>query len=211
MYEFPVHDCTQEQNGSPYFSPIVRRYKWPSFSRKIVEIQKFCYHGNLTSRFPLILDWVSWCERVFSQTVKQWACEAISHATPCNLLKAYRLDKKSIIIQSKFFFLFVGREPTTWPANNCLQIMVCSCAMPSNCFWLQIIFCTCVKETVLFSFLRSLLRENGRSLRFPRIFIKKTNSVIEWLNNYWTRLWQNIVICQCLADQLFASAFGFGK
>ena len=39
--------------------------------------------------------------------------------------------------------------------------------------WLQIIFCSCVKETVLFSVLRSLLRENGRSLRFPRIFIKK--------------------------------------
>ena len=36
------------------------------------------------------------------------------------------------------------------------------------------------KETVLFSFLLSLLRENGRSLRFPRIFIKKTTSVIEW-------------------------------
>ena len=51
--------------------------------------------------------------------------------------------------------------------------MVCSCAMPSNCVWLQIILCTCVKETVLFSFLRSPLRENGRSLRFPRIFIKK--------------------------------------
>ena len=67
-----------------------------------------------------------------------------------------------------FSFLFVGREPTTWPANNCLQIMVCSCAMPSNSVWLQIIFCSCVKETVLFSFLRSLLRENGGSLRFPR-------------------------------------------
>ena len=79
----------------------------------------------------------------------------------------------SIIIRSKLFSLSIGREPTTWPANNCLQIMVCSCAMPSNCVWLQIIFCTCVKETVLFSFLRSLLRENGRSLRFPRIFIKK--------------------------------------
>ena len=39
--------------------------------------------------------------------------------------------------------------------------------------WLQIIFCSCVKETVLFSVLRSLLLENGRSLRFPRIFIKK--------------------------------------
>ena len=76
-------------------------------------------------------------------------------------------------IRSKFFFLFIGREPITWPANNCLQIIVCPCAMPSNCVWLQIIFCTCVKETVLFSFLRSVLRENGRSLRFPRIFIKK--------------------------------------
>ena len=84
-----------------------------------------------------------------------------------------------IIFRSKFFFLFIGREPTTWPANNCLQIMVCSCAMPSNCVWLQVIFCTCVKETVLFSFLRSLLRQNGRSLRFSRIFINKTNSVIE--------------------------------
>ena len=50
--------------------------------------------------------------------------------------------------------------------------MVCSCAMPSNSVWLQI-FCSCVKETVPFSFLRSLLR----SLRFPRIFIEKTNSV----------------------------------
>ena len=79
----------------------------------------------------------------------------------------------SIIIRSKFFFLFIGREPTTWPANNCLQIMVCSCAMPSNCVLLQIIFCSCVKETLLFSFFRSLLRENGRSLRFARIFIKK--------------------------------------
>ena len=38
-----------------------------------------------------------------------------------------------IIIRSKFFFLLIGWEPTTWPANNCLQIMVCSCAMPSNC------------------------------------------------------------------------------
>ena len=27
MYEFPVHDCTQEQNGSPCFSSIVRKCK----------------------------------------------------------------------------------------------------------------------------------------------------------------------------------------
>ena len=39
--------------------------------------------------------------------------------------------------------------------------------------WLQIMFCSYVNETTLLSFLRSLLLENGRSLRFPNIFIKK--------------------------------------
>ena len=52
----------------------------------------------------------------------------------------------SIIIRCKCFFFFMDRGPTTWPANNCLQIMVCSCAMPSNCVWLQIIFCSCVRK-----------------------------------------------------------------
>ena len=89
--------------------------------------------------------------------------------------------KIHIIIRSKVFFLFIGGEPTTWPANNRLQIMVCSCTMPSNCVWLQIIFCTCVKETVLFSFSRSLLRENGRSLRFLGIFRWKKQT--RWSND----------------------------
>ena len=69
-----------------------------------------------------------------------------------------------IIIRCKLFFLLIGREPTTWPANNCLQMMVCSCAMTSNCVWLQIIFCSRANETTQFSFMRSFLRENGRSL-----------------------------------------------
>ena len=92
----------------------------------------------------------------------------------------YIKETKHIIIQSKFFFFFIGRELTTWPASNCLQIMICSCAMPSNCVWLQIIFCSCVKETVLFFFLRSLFLENGKLLRFPRIFIKKQT---RWSND----------------------------
>ena len=54
-----------------------------------------------------------------------------------------------IIIRCKCFFLFIGREPTTWPSNNCVQIMVCSCGMSFNCFWLQILFCSCVNETTL--------------------------------------------------------------
>ena len=41
-YDFVlVHDCTQEKNGSPCFSSIVRQCEWPSLSRKIVKIQKF--------------------------------------------------------------------------------------------------------------------------------------------------------------------------
>ena len=88
--------------------------------------------------------------------------------------------QKGIIIQCKCFFLFIGQEPTTWPANNCLQIMVCSCAMLFNCFWLLILFCSCVNETTLFSFLWPLLRENGRSLRFPKIFLKKQT---RWSND----------------------------
>ena len=85
------------------------------------------------------------------------------------------------IIRCKLFFLFMGREPTTWPANNCPQIMVCSCAVSSNFVWLQIIFCSCVTETTLFSFLRSLLRENDRSLHFPKIFLKKNQT--RWSND----------------------------
>ena len=42
-----------------------------------------------------------------------------------------------IIIWSKFFFLFIGREPTTWTANNFLQMTVCWCATPSNSVWLK--------------------------------------------------------------------------
>ena len=42
----------------------------------------------------------------------------------------------SFIIRCKFFFLFIGRELTSWPANKCLQIMVCSCALSSNFVWL---------------------------------------------------------------------------
>ena len=41
MYDFPVHDYTQEQNGNPYFSSVVQKCKWTSLSTKTVKIQKF--------------------------------------------------------------------------------------------------------------------------------------------------------------------------
>ena len=50
------------------------------------------------------------------------------------------------------------------------------------------------KWNYAFSSLRSLLRESGK---MANIHLKKqTNSVIEWLKNYWTRLSQNMVISQ---------------
>ena len=108
---------------------------------------------------------------------------------------AYRyIPSKLIIIRSKFFLLFIGQKPTTWPANNSLQIMVCSSAMPSNSVWLQIIFCSCVKETVLFSFLQSVLRENGRLLRFPMIK-QLLNSVIAKYRDLSVSCWSIIMIC----------------
>ena len=42
-------------------------------------------------------------------------------------------------------------------------------------------------------------------------YLVDQKNVDQMINNYWTRLSQNIIICQCLTVQLFASAFGFGK
>ena len=62
--------------------------------------------------------------------------------------------------------------------------MVCSSAMSFDCIWLQILFCSRVNETTLFSFLRSLLRENDRWLSLKkntlgdRVIKQLLNSVI---------------------------------
>ena len=76
---------------------------------------------------------------------------------------SFRDEITVIFIRRNFFSLFIGREPPTWRANGCLRIKVCLCALSSYCVWLQMIFCSCVNETTLFSLLRSLLRENGSS------------------------------------------------
>ena len=47
MHDIPVCASTQEQYGGSYFSSIVRRCKWSTPSRKIVEIKKFWYQGNV--------------------------------------------------------------------------------------------------------------------------------------------------------------------
>jgi len=56
---------------------------------------------------------------------------------------------KRIIIRCVLFFFFIGWEPTTWPANNCLQMVVSSCVVPSKCVLLEITFCLCVIVTMI--------------------------------------------------------------
>ena len=71
-----------------------------------------------------------------------------------------------IIIRYLFSFVFIGRKPTTWPANNCLQISD-----------LLQMFCSCAIKTTLSC-------ENGGSLPRP---------VREWFDNFsWSKeQWSN--------------------
>ena len=123
----------------------------------------------------------------------------------------------------QIFLPFIGRKPTTWPANNCLQIMVCSCAMLSN--YEQNIICsqTHVNETTLFSFVRSFLRKKRQIASLPKMVVKEQtwwssdktilelgNRKISWFvsvsqinyylpsacaNNWSARHWQITIFC----------------
>ena len=50
MCDFYVHDCSQEQNGSPsaFHQSFDNENGRQVLLRKIVEIEKFYYHGNET-------------------------------------------------------------------------------------------------------------------------------------------------------------------
>ena len=121
--------------------------------------------------------------------------------------------KTVIIIRSKFFFLFIGREPTTWPANNCLQIMVCPCAMLSNCWQLaanNILHMHKGNRAFLLLAIALAWKWQIASLQEDISLKKQTR----WSNDKTIiielRYRKIIVICQCLTDQI-ASAFTFGK
>lgn len=59
------------------------------------------------------------------------------------------LKIKYIIIRCIFSSFSLTREPATWHANNCLQIMVCSCIVAPKCVLLQRTFCSCVIVTMI--------------------------------------------------------------
>ena len=97
------------------------------------------------------------CQRLYS-ILHVWNTLQFLADNVFNFVKGTIKEKQSLvqphaqpmqfIIRCIFFFRFIGREPTTWPANNCLQ-MVCSCVVLSKCDLLQIIFCSCVVVTTL--------------------------------------------------------------
>ena len=84
-----------------------------------------------------------------------------------------RCTLTDIIIRCKCFFLFIGREPTTWPANNCLQ--------NNGVLTYNVVQLFLAANTILlmhrwnhaFLLLAIAVLKNGRSLRFPKIFLKK--------------------------------------
>ena len=82
---------------------------------------------------------------------QQWSLrnshESVEDFTLTEILLSRLWHTNQIIIRCIFSFLYIGREPTTWPANNCLQIMFCSCVVPSKRVLLQITFCSCVVGT----------------------------------------------------------------
>ena len=63
--------------------------------------------------------------------------------TSMKLTSGHRELTIIFIIRRIVLFLSIGRRPTTWPVNNCLQIMACSCVAPLfKRVLLQIIFCS---------------------------------------------------------------------
>ena len=83
-------------------------------------------------------------EKIRASTGFEPVTSAISVRCSTNwAMKPHSWTIKANYHSMHFFFLSIDREPTTWPANYCLQIMVCSCLVPSKRVLLQMIFCSC--------------------------------------------------------------------
>ena len=56
MYDFPVRELSlRNKTSSPYFLPSFDNPNGHLCQRRIVEIQKSCHHGNLTSHFSCLI------------------------------------------------------------------------------------------------------------------------------------------------------------
>ena len=86
---------------SPNFKDLFPKLNsaWPYIRKQYISLRTQCLPSKLN-------------------TLKQ----SLQHSNNVYSLNLH--DALIIIIRCKCFFLFIGREPTTWPTNNCLQIMI---------------------------------------------------------------------------------------
>ena len=151
IFELRMKDQREERS-----SQLVRNLS----SCENIYIHLFILHGYITNsqydQLPvgLIPQLVEHCtgiaEVMGSNPVQAWIFFRLSfrNCLSCvltarifllfDLSSAVQIYVPYIYIHLHFFFLFIGRQQTTWPANNCLQMMVCSCAILFNCILLQI-------------------------------------------------------------------------
>ena len=136
---------------------------WGQTDERLIKI--FEWMNGQWMEFRLAAVWKSFERNLHSferpgSSVKKRICipfEKLDHLFSRNVQLTFEW-LINIIIRCIFSFLSIGRESTMWPANNCLQIMVCSCIVASKCGLLQIIFCSCAIGT------RFSRKKNGRSL-----------------------------------------------
>ena len=112
-----------------------------------------CILSSVASNLTCIIQICYWpighCSKSTSMTQKVPVSSRLLGRTfvACHLVSGVYSNKKHYYSMS-FFLPFNWPRVHTWPANNCLQIMVCSCLVPSKCVLLQIIFCSCVIGTM---------------------------------------------------------------
>ena len=114
-YEFPVLGCTQEQNGSPYVSSVVREYKLQSRSRNVVEIQKFWYRTTkLEKRLFFWQAALSLCLPRATSCLSQFRILFEDDLT--GLLPTEQVNQKSLLLKDGAFFEPCSKVTSHFPS-----------------------------------------------------------------------------------------------
>ena len=151
----------------------------------------------------------------------------IKYKVICTIINVV-IKRTRFCYHSMHFFLPVhcmGGEPTTWPANNCLQIMVCSRVVPSKCVLLQIIICSCIIGTtfsrekwliaslscqVVTKIWKETLGSNDKTIielgrrKISWLFSVSPINYLPWpsasADNWSARHWQITIFCSTLSN-----------
>ena len=99
-------------------------------------LSALCFSEESKSKFSVMTSYLvySWQAVIFTLLSGGYCWPSVIPVLKVHLsdLRLYYLT--IIIIRCKFFSFSLAESP---PANYCLRIMVCSCAMSSNCVWLR--------------------------------------------------------------------------